>query len=198
MISFDLDGVLANFIKGFTQIAHKLHGTPVSDTPAHQSWMFEDFPELNLTTQQCKRVWDEGILNNPDFWADLDPINVSVMKRINAIPNKMFITNRAGINPHGQSVRFLRTWGIDNPLVVVAKAKGPVAIDYGVTAHIDDYYPNCVDIQTARTIDGGQPACFTSLLWTPYTMKHHHEWQGPISLSVDHFLNEVESRGLIK
>jgi len=112
-ISFDLDGVLRNFTRGFTRVAHAIFGTPVSDPPAQLSWMFEDVPQLGLSKEQCD--WAQGpiwtrIKNSPTFWATLDPINVSVMERIDRIANKVFITNTVGTNPQEQSVEFLERW----------------------------------------------------------------------------------------
>lgn len=199
-ISFDLDGVLANFTRGFTRIGNRLFGTAIGDAPAQQTWMFEDFPELGLDAAMCGHpikgggIWGE-VVKSPNFWANLDPFNPSAMFWIDAITNKVFITNRLGIAPKEQSEAFLSRWGVDDAKVIVASKKGPIAIEQNVTAHIDDFYPNCTDIQDAL------PNCFTSLLYTPYNKVHHDEWRargGHISLSVDHFIVECEKRQLIR
>ena len=42
-ISFDLDGCLANFIRGITRIGHELYGIPVSDQGTQQTWNFNEW-----------------------------------------------------------------------------------------------------------------------------------------------------------
>lgn len=194
MIAFDLDGVLANFIRGFTRIGNRLFRTPVGDATSHQAWMFEHFPELGLDKSMCEEIWRQ-LDKSPTFWADLDPMNTSVMDRINGIQNKIFVTNRRGIDPQGQSEAFLERWGVTNPRVVVAADKGRVAQEYGITAIIDDYYPNVVDVKTAV------PNAFAALLYVPYNKVHHDEWLqshcGDIVLSVDQYIDACEVKGLI-
>lgn len=204
LISFDLDGVLANFTRGFTRIANRLFGTPVGDIASQQNWMFEDFPELGLDKVQCDFVrgpiWAE-VKTNPTFWADLDPNNVSVMPRINAIKNKIFITNRLGVDPLGQSIEFLERWGVKNPLVVVAEKKAPVAREYNVAAHVDDYYKNMVELAN----DGPKPL-YLAFHYLPYNRIHHAEFlyalpregDKEITLSVDQFIDGCERRGLVE
>jgi FMN phosphatase YigB (HAD superfamily) len=198
MISFDVDGVLANFTRGFTRIAHKLYGTPVAGEQSQQHWMFEDFPELGLDKVQCDfatgPIWGE-IKTNPSFWADLDPMNVSIMENINRIKNRIFITNRMGIDPAGQTEAFLERWGIRDPYVVVASQKVPVAFQHHVIAHLDDYYHNVKELNSAGIR-------FVSMFYTPYNKLHHDDWkttyQGHISLSVDHFIHQCEERGYVE
>jgi len=198
VISFDLDGVLANFIRGFTRIAHRLFGSPVGDGQSHATWMFEDFPELQLTKEQCDwlngPVWNE-IRQSPDFWYNLDPFNPSVMHRINGIQNKVFITDRLGIEPLRQSIAFLERWGVTNPRVIIASQKGPVFEEENVVAHVDDRYKNCLDLRSFV------PTAYNALFYAPYNKIHHDEWKqlgGEIVLSVDHFIDECDRRGLIR
>lgn len=170
-ISFDLDGVLANFTRSFTRVANRLFGTPVSDMAAQQHWMFEDVPELGLDKAKCDAVW-KIIKESKGFWANLDPFNASIMFTIENIKNKVFITNRLGIDPQAQSEFFLRRWGVTDAKVIVAKEKGPIAVAENVVAHIDDYYPNCTDIKAAV------PGAYVALLYTPYNKIHHAAWLG--------------------
>lgn len=193
VISFDLDGVLANFTRAFTRIAHDLFGTPVGGEQSQQNWMFEDFPELGLDRQQCAingPIWTK-VKKSVTFWADLDPLNVSIMSRINTIRNKVFITNRPGVNPLEQSVYFLEKWGIEDPYVIVADQKAPIAIEYNVVAHIDDYIKNVRELKDAKVR-------YTALYYAPYNKIHHEQWKesgGEIVLSVDHFIDECDARG---
>lgn len=196
VISFDLDGVLANFTRGFTRIAHKLHGTPVGDGHSQETWNFEDYSPLNLTKEQCEfhhgAIWTE-IKNDPNFWADLDPFNPSVMPLIDKIVNKIFITNRFGVDVRQQSIDFLEIWGVEDPNVVVATKKAPIAIAHNVVAHLDDYLPNCLELQAAL------PNAYVVLHKTPYNARLiGAEWTGPVAQSVDHFIDDCIFRGLVQ
>ena len=193
-ISWDCDGVLANFTRAFTRTGHMLFGTPVSDNQAQKSWMFEDFPELNLTKVMCEEIWSL-IKTNPFFWSQLDPLNPSLMREINKISNRIFITNRPGLDTQLQTKIFLSHWGIENPEVIVAEKKAPVAQHMKVMAHIDDYIVNCREIKDAI------PHAYVALLSMPYNMEFQAEWLasgGEIVLSADHFMNECIKRDLIE
>jgi hypothetical protein len=193
-IAFDLDGVLANFTRGFTRIANHLYGTPVGDHPSQESWMFEELPALGLDKAKCDGVW-KVINESPTFWANLDPFNPSVMFLIEKIKNKVFITNRPGIMPREQSVAFLERWGVYSPTVIVASDKVPVLRDHKVVAMIDDYYKNCFPIREAI------PECYTAMLHTPYNKIHHDEWArrgGELVLSVDQFVLTCIQRDLVQ
>jgi hypothetical protein len=198
MIAFDIDGVLANFTRGFTRIAHRLYGSPVGDGASQETWFFEDYPQLGLNKEQCDfstgAIWQE-IKSSPFFWAELDALNPSVMPRIDAIKNKLFITNRAGVDPIGQSEQFLELHGILNPVVFLAAKKAPIVAQYHVVAMVDDYYPNVVEVKEVL------PAGYVALHYTNYNRMHHETWLangGEITLSVDHFIDECERRGYIE
>jgi hypothetical protein len=195
IIAFDIDGVLANFTRGFTRIGHQLFGTPVGDSESQQTWMFEEFTSLGLDKPKCDAIW-KVVKTSPDFWATLDPKNVSVMSRINRIANKVFITNRPGLNPIMQSEHFLELWGIENPRVIVAAEKGEIAKREHVVAVIDDLNTNVIDIKK------WVPDCYATLLYCNYNKVHHEEWLyhhcGEIVLSVDEFIDGCYTRGLIR
>jgi 5' nucleotidase, deoxy (Pyrimidine), cytosolic type C protein (NT5C) len=192
-ISFDVDGVLANFTRGFTRIGNQLYGTPVATHGIQKTWNFEDFAPLKLDKEKCKGIWDV-LLKDVGFWADLDPLNPSVMPTIGSIANRVFISNRAGVDPQTQTEAFLERWGIWAPKVFIAADKVPIAITQNVVAHLDDYYPNCVAIKTAI------PSAYVALLWTPYNEMHHAEWgqQDDVLLSVEQFIHNCEARGLVE
>lgn len=191
-VSFDLDGVLANFTRGFHRIGRDLFGTPVGGHHIQKTWYFEDFPALGLDKEKVAKMWEVAFAD-PKFWANLDPFNPSIMERINLMTNRLFITNRAGINPKMQSIEFLEKWGVMNPRVYVAKDKVPIAQREHVVAHLDDYYPNCVEIKQAI------PDAYVALLWTQYNEQYHNEWWrlgGEVVLSVDEFCDALDNRGL--
>src|SRR4051812_2205891 len=195
-IAFDIDGVLANFTRGFTRIAFDLFGTPVGDGQSQETWFFEAYPQLGLTKEQCGftdgPIWNE-VRTSQDFWYDLDPFNASVMHRIDRIKNKIFITNRLGVDPLQQTVDWLEQWGVLGPQVIVAEQKVPVALEYNVVAMTDDYIKNCNELKGVVK--------FMALHYAPYNKIHHEDWTsrgGEIMLSVDHFINECEKRGYVE
>lgn len=197
LISFDLDGVLANFTRGFTRIGHELFGTPVGDGQSQETWFFEDYPQLGLDKVACDfkdgPIWGR-IKTSPTFWEDLDPFNVSVMHRINRIKNKVFITNRLGVNPKEQSVMFLHKWGVYNANVIVAEKKAPVAVELNVVAHVDDYYKNIKELYVDAT-----NVKFLALHYAPYNkIDHQSPFHHMVTLSVDHFIDECEARGYVE
>jgi len=192
VISFDVDGVLANFTRGFTRVARRLHGTPVGTEGSQYAWMFEDVQELCLDTLKCDAAW-EVIWSDPTFWEDLDPLNPSVMHLIDELKTTVFITNRKGPAVDFQTRRFLSKWGVHYPNVIVAEKKGPVAKELGIVAHIDDYFKNCLDIKEAV------PDCYTAMLATPYNTMHRDTVRAKginIVMSVDHFIHNCEEMGL--
>jgi hypothetical protein len=192
-VSFDLDGVLANFTRGFTRVGRRLFGTPVGNESNQKTWDFEAFPELRLDKTLTKQMWADLLRDNA-FWTNLDPLNVSVMPEVDAIRNKVFITNRAGIDPKTQSERFLEAWGVREPRVFLASEKVPVAKELQVVAHVDDYIVNCRDLKAAL------PDAYIAMLWTPYNEVHHAEWRalgGEIVVSVEQFIDEADRRKLI-
>jgi hypothetical protein len=156
--------------------------------------MFEEFPELGLDKAKCSAIW-KVILESKYFWANLDPFNPSIMFTIDRIKNKVFITNRPGIETKQQTIWFLERCGITSPEVIVAEHKGPVIVERNVTAIIDDYWKNVVDSAVAS------PSTYTAFLYAPYNKIHHAEWKekydGEIVLSVDHFISECVKRNLI-
>ena len=191
-------GGLANFTLGFLRSSHRLFGTPHGDTFTQENWAIEEYAPLGLTKAQTDfndgPIWKE-VKSSPDFWATLDPINPSAMARINRIQNKIFITDRPGINTKEQSAYFLQSWGIEDPIVIVGSKKGPIAAEQHVTAVIDDRYSNVIDIL------GACPNVFAGLLYCPYNKMYHEEWVnrygGSVVLSVDHFIDTCYSRGLV-
>lgn len=198
-IAFDIDGVLANFTRGFTRLGNKLFGTPVGDAQSQQCWMFEEFPELGLDKAKCSDIWKHIInadeVESKAFWANLDPLNPSILYMIDQIKNKLFITNRPGVLPREQSIIFLERWGVTSPTVILGAEKGPVAVAQNVVATVDDYSKNCYDIK------GVLPSCYVAMLYTPYNKVHHADWLaagGEVVLSVDQFILTCNQRGLVQ
>lgn len=69
MIFFDIDGVWCDFPTGFTHLANKMFGTPISGPGARTEWGYHDI----LTNKQLDEVWAE-IHDSNNFWFNLPPL----------------------------------------------------------------------------------------------------------------------------
>lgn len=68
-IAFDLDGVLVDFVLGFTTLANEMCGSPVYSTSQQTTW--EKFE--GLSDRQIDSVWNR-IGESDSFWFDLKPL----------------------------------------------------------------------------------------------------------------------------
>lgn len=145
VVGVDVDGVLADFVRGFTAYGRQLYGkhVPVIHTVDHRGW--DDFPELDAAQQHT--VWSY-IRNSTCFWRMLEPCaSVSVFNTLTALNAEIplyFITNRPGIKTKQQTEGWLADHGVYNPTVVVTADKGYAVQGLGVTHYIDDKAGNAV------------------------------------------------------
>ena len=141
---FDLDGVLADFIGGFTTLAASLFPTqhiPVYSTYQQKVW--NGF--AGLDEKQEEIVW-KAVFQSPSFWTDLEPLNTAdewtALETLSLKADVYFATNRAGIDPRYQSIAFLEKQGIFRPQVVVTRRKGEFCKCVSATYAIDDKADN--------------------------------------------------------
>lgn len=73
-IMFDLDGVLADFVYGFTALANKNYGTPITPTSGQPSWY--GFPGLD--THVIDSTW-YTLKQDGTFWVGLPRDRKSVV-----------------------------------------------------------------------------------------------------------------------
>ena len=140
---FDVDGVLADFIRGFTEEAVKLGLLEKSwTTVEHPEWDFG-----NMNGEQIGKVW-QRINHTPNWWVSLNAmpdVDGEVIKRINGLGSEVvYCTHReAGFpNTQAQTRRWLQSIGIDYPNVITSKRKGEVARALDITHAIDDKVEN--------------------------------------------------------
>lgn len=165
-VAFDVDGVLANFSHGFSQVLHDLFGTPVvaGDFDV-KSWNWADWMD-GLTHEQERAAWEE-VNRRPSFWLDLDPfVDAQVVNRINRLGNDhqvSFLTNRR-MTERPDTRLWLHTAGFrkyENVYTVMKQhGKGRSAHWLGANVAIDDNGPNVLDY-----LDNNVFAC---LLRRPY------------------------------
>lgn len=154
IVSFDIDGVLAQFVPGFIKAVKKVF--PDKQIPKNYQpsrWEFSDI----LTPEEFPSAWKEAV-NTNNFWSTLEPYedNVESMKRFIASQHDRFdvyyITSRVD-TPGDSAFSQTSKWLIENDLLwyntsllVVKKAEDKIPILRGlrIDASIDDYLPTVV------------------------------------------------------
>lgn len=142
---FDVDGVLADFVHGFTALAHELFGTKIITTPEQPSWNFRTWGLM--TREQENATW-EALKKDPYWWARLLPlVKRETFERINRLriaADVVFATSRVSDSapPGWQTQRWLQDHGIYNPSVVVTSKKGEMARAIQADFSIEDKLEN--------------------------------------------------------
>lgn len=143
-VMFDMDGVLADFIYGFTSLGRRFFGSPAYSVNAHTQW--DRF--TGLTKENLKFLWEE-IRESKYFWEGLAQCtsNGALLTINDLIETGMadiyFVTNRsAGKNTKQQTERWLQSRGIEHPTVIVTARKGETAKALGIDFSIDDKAEN--------------------------------------------------------
>jgi len=165
---FDIDGVLADFIKGFmTLAASKYHGVPVYSTFQQKSW--SNF--AGLTAEQEVHVWKLAC-QSPTFWSSLPPLTgpgtFTLLQKLNLQSNLYFATSRVGNDPLHQSKVWLEEHGIFRPNVVVTKRKGEFCRVVNATYAIDDKADNASAIAWLSEREGDPSRTIPYLITRPY------------------------------
>jgi hypothetical protein len=136
IVMFDVDGVLAEFILGFTTLAHDMFpDVPITTTPEQPKW--DGFP--GMTREQVNLVWRE-IEKSNKFWAELPalPIPHGDICDLQLRAQVYFVTNRKGLNVVEQTKRWLWNNGIECPDVMAAGLKGEIARGLNANYMLDD------------------------------------------------------------
>ena len=153
-ITFDIDGVLANFAKGFAGVLEDLYDIK-TDPNACKAWHWFEWVD-DLTEQQEKNAWD-AIFVDPryhDFWRDLEPLCTDMdVKRINRLADDhviTFVTNRAASGQHDTALHQAREWLFRQGFrpshnVFLAKAKAERAKQLGTQVAIEDNGNNAIE-----------------------------------------------------
>lgn len=139
-VGYDLDGVLADFHKGFTEKLTELY-------PEIQTWKHDEFPKYDYDEvydpSRTNRVWSE-IYSDISFYTDLSPISELEMKEVSKIHkdsniDTYFLTSR----DHPQSVEHqTRMWlnehGIKDANIYFTGLKDKYSFHLGLDMFIDD------------------------------------------------------------
>lgn len=114
VVAFDVDGVLADQVLGFTRLAHRMFGTPVFGP----GWM----PVYPFANERCRldegqeaAVWEE-IGRSPDFWTGLTscitPADKAAVWKLFRHFEVVYVTDRFGVDPKGQTFDWLSRQGL--------------------------------------------------------------------------------------
>jgi hypothetical protein len=163
-VSFDVDGVLADFAAAFRRVERSLFGADAAAAP--------DGPEQEQLRQDTRAprppdrrdaIWRE-IERTPDFWTQVEPLDPAAIAKLHQLVVRhrwdvFFITQRpatAGDTVQRQTQRWLAAHGFDLPSVIVLHgARGAAIRALQIEYHVDDSAQNCLDViadSNAKTI----------------------------------------------
>lgn len=143
VVMFDVDGVLADFIAGFTKLGHELMPNLITPRTTLETkvWRAEPGDE---------KVWAAAVKSR-SFWYDMPAlVSDDECKSIAAIADEFdtyFVTARIGLEAKRQTERWLDDLiGVSKPTVVISPRKGEVAAALFATHAVDDKAGNAVII----------------------------------------------------
>lgn len=148
-IGIDLDGVLADFVEGFCDLAHRELNKEVSRTPDCWEWA-----DQFLTKDDQKVLWDH-IKSTPGWWGTLDPVDKTAetfrtLKKWTNLDYDLYaITTRPGLGVQFVTAQWI-LFEFDIPIPVIitrnAEDKGQVAAALRLTHFVDDNVDNCTAV----------------------------------------------------
>jgi len=160
-IGFDVDGVLADFVRGYQSLFVKITGRNAfepGDDVDPPTW---DWPSLRgYTKEETSAVWD-AIRQDPTFWLNLEAERSGACSTLSTLLPTLerkhsvyFITSRVGDRVKRQTEIWLddhlaysmRAPGFWPTVVIVGhRVKGQVANALKLDAYIDDNLDNAKD-----------------------------------------------------
>jgi len=150
IIQFDIDGVLADFVQGFTTLARKwFPDVPVTRTADQPLW--SGFPRM--TKGQIDVIWRE-VTGSWAFWQGLDALESPALfwrlDDLRARHELYFVTSRPGETAKVQTEAWLHRRGIYNPTVIISGKKAEIAKAIKANFSIEDKPSNgsCIDWMT--------------------------------------------------
>lgn len=163
-ILFDIDGVLADFVWGYTLLAQELgYLSKAFSTKEQLAWEFD----YCLDQQQQRNIWDI-IDHSTWWWSNLQSlVSYRVLETINILQMTnqiVFCTNRRGKQVQLQTKYWLVNNGIVNPAVIVTKRKGEIARALDIDFSLDDQVNNANCIHWIADVK----PCHSYLLDLPY------------------------------
>lgn len=150
VIMWDVDGVLANFTKGYHGLANEMFASELVgeiSAEAPPSW---DWLEDTLGSERVGKIWNR-IKQDRYFWQDLEPlVSEGEIRRISDLvdeADQYFVTSRVGQKIGYQTRAWLRHhFYIDSPAVIVSDRKADSANALKANYTIDDKAGNVLAV----------------------------------------------------
>jgi 5'(3')-deoxyribonucleotidase len=153
---FDVDGVLADFIRAFQCLIIDISGKNLfepqdADNPPTWHWPQHRGYSNELMDFNTGPVW-RHIKSSPDFWRELGEHDgastlAMVIADLERKHDIYFVTNRQGDTAKQQTEEWLTEHiGLDAPTVLISEQKGMCAKALKLDAYIDDNLKNCLDV----------------------------------------------------
>lgn len=142
VIQVDVDGVIANFQKGYLALANSMFGLDIPLDWLRPTW---DAIPTEMTKDMDRKVW-KAIVVDPTFWEKLEPlVSPTVIRDLHSLGEVYYVTSRNGVDVLEQTKTWLwRQCFIPGPNVIVSKRKADAALALGATYMIDDKAGNCL------------------------------------------------------
>jgi 5'(3')-deoxyribonucleotidase len=150
-IGIDIDGVLADFVSGYSELVRKdldIQLPPVSNTYP-PVWDFDY--AAGVTIAQRMELFAK--VANTEFWGKLNPMKEAlyVLDQLTRLRFEghhiYFITDRSGARAKFLTERWLSLHGMNNPTVLLSSDKGPVAKGLKLDVYIDDRPKNVEEVK---------------------------------------------------
>jgi len=145
-VIFDVDGVLANFSKGFHELTKKMYPKWEPLYPPNEAPFWDDYC-APLEPNKESEVWN-AIKKSPSFWKMLEPLatdeEFGCIERLSYQCEVYFATHRVGTAVKEQTEIWLQRQGILRNTVIVTPLKGQVADAIKATHLIDDKAGNAI------------------------------------------------------
>lgn len=186
-ISFDIDGVLADFTSAAVLGIREMYRPDLPEAYTQVTWNFDDV----LKPGQWDKVF-EHLMAQPSFWADLpafeDNVNaLATLKHDIGEENIYMITSRPPCSG-GSLEQMTKLWLFQHDLPMLnvhiverAAQKAAIIQREGITWSLDDYWPT---IEQCCAVDGHNPRLLDRIY-------NWHAIHLPRVYSVAEFLTEV-------
>jgi hypothetical protein len=143
VVMVDLDGVLVDFVLGYTTLAKELGYIPEAfstEDPRYSRWDI-----AGVSGPQNNVIW-EKIKASETWWTTLKPLQErSVFLAIDDLQKDVyFVTSRPGRGVKRQTEEWLEQHGISTPTVIISSRKGDIAAGLSATYMVDDKAGNAV------------------------------------------------------
>lgn len=165
VVCLDVDGVLADFMRGFVQLANQMFGRAIPEAWVPQAW---DQPLPGLSRIEESQLW-AVIRSSVAFWQELPVLasreDLEVIRRTSAVV--YYVTSREGVNPRRDTALWLRRYVDATPHVLVSRRKGEVVAGLEADYFLDDKAGHAVVAKYLR------PDCQVYLLDRPYNQFSH-------------------------